>query len=173
MTRRWRSNRTTKPSAIALANLGRYEERSSPMIRQIKPDKHEALNNKGNALGNLGRYEDAIAAYDAALTIKPDFHEALYNKGIALDNLERYEDAIAAYDAALTFKPDKQEALYNKACAYALQSQIAPALENLAKAIQLSPDLCRELAKTDHDFDTIRHDSRFQALLKEARELRG
>jgi tetratricopeptide (TPR) repeat protein len=160
---------------IALDNSGRYEDAIAAYnaALTLKPNKQEALYNKGNALGNLGRYEDAIAAYDAALTIKPDFHEALYNKGIALDNLERYEDAIAAYDAALTFKPDKQEALYNKACAYALQSQIAPALENLAKAIQLSPDLCRELAKTDHDFDTIRHDSRFQALLKEARELRG
>jgi tetratricopeptide (TPR) repeat protein len=28
----------------------------------------------------LGRYEDAIAAYDAALAIKPDKQEALYNK---------------------------------------------------------------------------------------------
>jgi tetratricopeptide (TPR) repeat protein len=168
--------------AAKLSREGREEEALSKIpdsiaaydaALAIKPDDHEALTNKGVALVNLGRYEDAIVAYDAALAVKPDFHEALYNKGIALDNLERYEDAISAYDAALTLKPDKQEALYNKACAYALQSQIAPALENLAKAIQLSPDLCRKLAKTDHDFDTIRHDSRFQALLKEARELRG
>ena len=46
----------------------------------IKPDIHEALYNKGNALDDLGRYEEAIDCYDAALDVKPDYHEALYNK---------------------------------------------------------------------------------------------
>jgi superkiller protein 3 len=43
---------------------------------EIKPDFHEAWNNRGNALDNLGRLEDAIASYDKALEIKPDYHEA-------------------------------------------------------------------------------------------------
>jgi tetratricopeptide (TPR) repeat protein len=51
---------------------------------EIKPDYHEAWNNRGNALGDLGRLEEAIASYDKALEIKPDYHEAWYNRGIAL-----------------------------------------------------------------------------------------
>ena len=43
----------------------------------FKPDKHEALSNKGYRWYNLGRYEAAIAAYDQALSFKPDKHEAL------------------------------------------------------------------------------------------------
>lgn len=167
----------------------------------IKPDKYEALNNKGNALGNLGRYEEAIAAYDQALFIKPDDHEVLYSKGIALRNLGRYEEAIAAYDHALAIKPDKYEALdnkgyaltllkrfeeaeacfnqaitinpdhanawYNKGVLYGLQGKVESAIDALKQAITLDPKY-REMAKTDTDFDPIRHDPRFQTLLNSA-----
>ncbi|MDA0268046.1 MAG: tetratricopeptide repeat protein [Cyanobacteria bacterium] len=152
---------------IALRKLGHYEEAIAAYdaALAIKPDYHEALNNKGIALGNLGRYEEAIAAYDAALAIKPDDHEALNNKGNALGNLGRYEDAIAAYDAALQIKPDDPSPFYNKACAYALQGLVEPALENLAQAIHLNPDKYREMAKTDTDFEAIRGNPHFQALL--------
>ena len=81
---------------------------------EIKPDLHEAWNNRGNALGNLGRLEEAIASYDKALEIKPDYHEAWYNRGYALGNLGLLEDAIASYDKALEIKPDKHEAWINR-----------------------------------------------------------
>ncbi len=47
---------------------------------EFKPDKHEAWNNRGNALDDLGRNEEAIASYDQALKFKPDYHQAWYNK---------------------------------------------------------------------------------------------
>jgi len=153
---------------IAVFNLGRYEEAIASYDRalQIKPDDHQAWNNRGIALNDLGRYEEAIASYDRALQIKPDYHQAWNNRGIALGNLGRYEEAIASYDRALQIKPDLYEAWGNKACAYSLQNQIELALENLQKAIQLDPEKNREMAKTDSDFDNIRHDPRFQALIQ-------
>ena len=159
---------------LELGNLHRaakeYKEAlvSYDQALEVKPDNHEAWNNRGNALRNLGRYEEAIAAYDQALEVKPDKHEAWYNRGIALRNLGRYEEAIAAYDQALKIKPDKQEAWYGKACNYALQGNVELAVENLQKAIHLSPDKYREMAKTDSDFDSIREDERFQALIQGA-----
>lgn len=152
----------------ALVNLDRYEEAIAAFDAAIaiQPDKHQALYNKGFALVNLGRYEEAIAAFDAAIAIQPDNHESLHNKGVALVNLGRYEEAIAAYDAALAIQPDDHDPFYNKACAYALQGAVEPALENLERAIHLSPDEYCEMAKTDTDFDSIRADPRFQALLE-------
>jgi tetratricopeptide (TPR) repeat protein len=139
----------------------------------VKPNKDSCHFWKGFALVELGRYEEAIAAYDDALKIKPDKHEALYNKGVALGRLGRIEEAIAAFDDALKIKPDKHEALYNKACAYALQNQLEPALDHLAQAIQLNTDRYCEMAKTDSDFDAIRDDPRFQALLHSPHPTKG
>ncbi|PAX59692.1 tetratricopeptide repeat protein [Brunnivagina elsteri] len=151
---------------FALANLGRYEDAIASYDEAIKfkPDYHEAWYNRGNALDNLGRYEDAIASYDEALKIKPDKHEAWYNRGFALANLGRNEDAIVSYDEALKFKPDYHEAWYNRACTYGVLGNIDTAIENLQTAINLDAEY-REMAKTDADFDSIRNDAGFQALI--------
>ena len=106
----------------------------------IKPDKHEALYNKGNALSALGRKEDAIACYDAALVIKPDYHEALNNKGNALSALGRKEDAIACYDAALAIKPDKHGALNNKGNALDDLGRKEDAIACYDVALAIKPD---------------------------------
>ncbi len=101
---------------------------------------------------------------DKALAIKPDNDSAWNNRGNALYNLGRYKDAIASYDKALAIKPDKDSAWYGRACCFALQNQIEPAIENLAKAISLD-NKYQEMAKTDADFDKIKEDSRFQSLI--------
>jgi tetratricopeptide (TPR) repeat protein len=152
----------------ALDDLGRLEEAiaSYDKALEFKPDQDEAWNNRGIALRNLGRLEEAIASYDKALEFKPDDDEAWNNRGIALRNLGRLEEAIASYDKALEFKPDDTSAFYNKACCYALHSQIDQAIQNLQQAIDLNPDKYREMAKTDSDFDSIRSDVRFQALIQ-------
>jgi tetratricopeptide (TPR) repeat protein len=109
---------------------------------------------------------EAIAAYDQALAIKPDKHEALNNKGVDLSELGRKEEAIAAYDQALAIKPDDTSAWYNKACCLVLFNQADEALPFLQKAIELEGGTKYiEMAKTDADFDSIRHDPRFQALI--------
>jgi hypothetical protein len=62
----------------------------------IKPDKHEALNNWGNALSDQAKTKTGGEAdrlfvlagekYAAALAIKPDKHGTLINWGIALSD---------------------------------------------------------------------------------------
>ncbi len=152
----------------ALGNLGRNEEAiaSYDQALKFKSDLHEAFSNRGNALGKLGRNEEAIASYDQALKLKPDDHQTWNNWGNALRNLGCTEEAIASYDQALKFKPDYHQAWYNKACYYALQGNIEQALENLQQAINLNCEEYREMAKTDSDFDGIREDERFQALIQ-------
>ncbi|MEO0886482.1 MAG: tetratricopeptide repeat protein [Cyanobacteria bacterium J06648_10] len=153
---------------VALSALGRKEEAIAAYdaALHIKPDKHEALNNKGNALSALGRNEEAIAAYDAALHIKPDYHKALYNKGVALSALGRNEEAIAVLDQAIAINPKDPGLWYNKACCAALSAQTEKSLTYLQKAIELSStNKYIKLAKTDTDFDSIRSDQRFQALI--------
>ncbi|NEO95112.1 MAG: tetratricopeptide repeat protein [Moorea sp. SIO3G5] len=87
------------------------------------------------------------------------------NRGIALRKLGQNEAGIDSFDQALKKQPDLQQAWYNKACCYALQGNVDLALYNLQQAITLNPEDYRDMAKTDSDFDTIRSDQRFQALI--------
>jgi Flp pilus assembly protein TadD len=116
-------------------------------------------------LGSLGRNEEAIASFNEALKLKLDNDSAWYLRGFALDELGRHEEAIASYDKALTLNPNDPRIFYSKACSYALQANLDDAIANLSCAIELSPERYREMAKTDSDFDSIREDEHFQALV--------
>ena len=153
---------------IALSDLGRKEEaiQSFDKAVDIKPDYHEAWYNRGVVLSALGRKEETIQSYDKAVDIKPDLHEAWYNRGRALSALGRKEEAIQSFDRSLQIQPDYANAYYNKACCYGLQEKIDLAIETLQQAITLDSD-CQEMAKTDSDFDRIRKDDRFRALIGE------
>jgi tetratricopeptide (TPR) repeat protein len=152
---------------IVLCHLGRYEEVIANCDKdlEIQPDDYYAWNLRGIVLCHLGRYEEAITSYDKTLEIQPDDHYAWYHRGEALYDLGKFDKAITSYDKALRFKPDDHDAWYNKACCYALQGNVDLAIENLQQAIKLNPDEYREMAKTDSDFDSIREDQRFQALI--------
>ena len=131
---------------------------------EIKPDDHQAWNNRGNALGNLGRYEQAIASYDQALEIKPDYPDTWDNRGYVLTCMGRYKDALESCDRAIKINPNYANAYYNKAVCYGLQNNVELAIENLQRAINLDVEY-QDMAKTDKDFEQIRGDERFQSFL--------
>ncbi len=107
---------------------------------KIKPDFHEAWNNRGISLKNLGQYEAAIASYDQALKIKSDFHEAWNNRGLSLDNLGQYEAAIASYDQALQIKPDDHKTWHNRGHSVGNLGQYEAAIASYDQALQFKPD---------------------------------
>ncbi|BAY98870.1 TPR repeat-containing protein [Tolypothrix tenuis PCC 7101] len=151
-----------------LSAIGRYEEAivSYNKALEFQPDDHATWKSRGIALQNLEHYEEAVASYKKVLAIKPDDHQAWGNRGIALIRLGHNQEAITSFDKVLEIQPDDYRVYYNKACCYALQSNIEQALENLRQAINLNPDKYREMAKTDSDFDSIRDDELFQALIQ-------
>ncbi|MCY7282766.1 MAG: tetratricopeptide repeat protein, partial [Cyanobacteria bacterium CAN_BIN43] len=117
-----------------------------------------------NAYYNQGNYTQSIAYFNHALNLKPDYADAYIGRGSAYYNQGNYTQAIADYNQALKLKPDDAGAYYNKACAYSLKKEVKEAIENLKRAIQLDVNL-RENAKTDSDFNNIRQDKQFQALV--------
>ncbi|MEP0752996.1 tetratricopeptide repeat protein [Trichocoleus sp. Lan] len=155
--------------SAALLNLSRYEEMiaSCDKVLRIQPDNPDALSNQGLALSLLGRYNDALANHDKALKLQPNDSLLWANRGIVLARWGRYEKALASCDKALELQPNDESGYYGKACCYALQGDSYMAIENLQQAINLNPHRCRSEAKTNPDFDNIRTDSRFQALMQE------
>ncbi len=126
----------------ALYKMSRYEEAivSFDKALAVKPDYHEAWNNRGTALSALGRKEEAIESYDKALAVKPDDHEAWNNRGTALYELGRKEEAIASYGKSLAVKPDLHAAWYNRGLALYELGRYGEAIESYDKALQIKPD---------------------------------
>ena len=62
--------------------------------------------------------------------------------------------------------PDAWQGFFNAACLEARLGDRDRALEHFPRAIELEPEKAREFAKTDSDFDSIRDDPRFVALLE-------
>lgn len=152
--------------AFCLDALEQYEEALSNYDRALKiePKYFIAWGNRAGSLEALGRDQEALASYDRALVLCPIDAEFWYSRGVLLARLGRYEAAIASYDCALALQPNDPDFAYNKACCYGLQNRVELALNWLKQAIDLDPEIL-DCAKTDADFDSIRQDERFQALI--------
>ncbi|NJN20472.1 MAG: tetratricopeptide repeat protein [Leptolyngbya sp. RL_3_1] len=164
----------------ALRRLSHHERaiESFNHALSINSESPEALNNKGLALVEKAIAEatevsednfkndvkNGICLYEKSLSIKPDKHETWNNKGIALGKIGCIEEAIYSFDQAISIEPCSYEYVYNKACCYGSQGNAQDAVQVLKEAINLHPK-CREMAKTDPDFDLARHDPHFKALL--------
>ena len=76
----------------------------------------------------------------------------------------RYADAAAKGRELIEERPDQPYLYYNTACCESLAGQAAEAVEHLRQAIDRWEG-CRELAKHDSDFETIRDEPAFRALV--------
>lgn len=74
-------------SAAAAYKSGNYKKAENLYKRF---SNETAYYNRGNALAHLGQYEQALKAYDKALTINPYNEDALYNRKI-IENLIKQE----------------------------------------------------------------------------------
>ena len=138
---------------------------------RLKPDYADAYNNRGNSYSNLGQHEQAIADYTEAIRLKPDDADAYTGRGVAYRYMGNINQAIADFDEAIRLKPDDALAHYNKACSYSIQGQVAPAVRSLRQALELDQangsTENRDDAQTDSDFDPIRTEPEFVALLEQ------
>jgi tetratricopeptide (TPR) repeat protein len=147
--------------------LKRYDEALADFNRslELKPDNPDALDNRGAAYGNLGRHDEALADFNRSLELKPDDPDILNERGATYGNLGRHDEALADLNRSLELKPDDLDALYNLACLFSLWGKPNDALAYLEKAIGKDKE-CRELSKTDEDFNNIRDDPRFKKLIE-------
>lgn len=60
--------------------------------------------------------------------------------------------------------PGQPDLYYNVACCKSLAGRTADALEHLRRAVELH-DGCRDLARGDSDFDSIRDEPAFEELV--------
>ena len=109
-------------------------------LQQQFPKSFNLFNIIGAANKSLGKLDDAIVAYQKALSIKPDLAETYYNMGNALKGKCKLDEAIGAYNKALAIKPDFAEAYNNMGNTLQEQGKLEEAIEAFNKALALKPD---------------------------------
>jgi TolB-like protein/Flp pilus assembly protein TadD len=144
-----------------------YEDAAS-----VRPEDYQALLLMQTPLHRLGRNEEAMATLrrglqvaERHLELTPDDARALALGAGALMQLGEPERALEWARRAHAIDPEDSGVLYNVACVYALGKQVDEAIRGLDQAITNGFGH-KEWLETDSDFDSIRSDPRFQALLK-------
>ena len=109
-------------------------------LQQQFPKSVNLFNIIGAVNKSLGKLDDAIIAYQNALSIKPDLAETHYNMGNALKDQGKLEEAIEAYNKAIAIKPDYAEAYYNMGIVLKDQGKLEEAIEAYDNAVSVKPD---------------------------------
>ena len=113
----------------------RTDVRGGPPRGALKEFEH------GIKLSEQELYQEALAAFEAALRHQPDFPEAHNNRGNVLRRLQRYEEALAAYEKAIALRPEFAEAHHNEGIIFAHLGDPENALAAFRRALTLRPDL--------------------------------
>jgi len=115
--------------------------------------------------GTLDPARHGLKLADAHLELNPDDARAWYLRAAALMRLSQSEQAMERAQRASTIDPEDTAVLYNVGCVYALAGSTEEALDHLDKAIQNGFEQ-REWVENDSDWDSLRGEPRFQALMQ-------
>jgi tetratricopeptide (TPR) repeat protein len=138
---------------------------------RLNPHDADAYHNRGNTYHAQQAYGLALADYGEAIRLNPHHAAAYNNRGATYKAQQAYGLALADYSEAIPLNPHDAAAYYNTACVYGLQGQLAHLLPPLRHAFALDQaggsTRLVELTHSDPDFDLVRTEPAFQALLAE------
>jgi Flp pilus assembly protein TadD len=137
---------------------------SSERAVALDPQNPFTLNCRGYVKQASGDLPGALADYRRAIAIQPDYPIALAHFADAQYQAGDLVGALEGFELLLQLTPNDSRALYNTACVFARQGQVDSALQRLQQAIDLKPTW-RDTASSDPDFDALRTDSGFIALM--------
>jgi tetratricopeptide (TPR) repeat protein len=128
-------------------------DRAIELLGKIKEvDQQETINrslsvafsHKGQAFSQQQKYEEALEAYNQALTYDPHYFAGQRGRGLMLQNLQRYNQAISQFNKTLNesnlTNAQKTETLYNLGLALCHTSNINQGRSTLEEAFKLKPD---------------------------------
>jgi tetratricopeptide (TPR) repeat protein len=124
----------------------------------------EASYLKGEALRSLARYREALKPLEIAAALRPAEIGVAIALGWCYKRTHRLAQAIDALERARRHNPDAPGLLhYNLACYWTLAANTSKALDELAIALDLEPEL-RNLIPDEPDFDQLRGNPEFERL---------
>ena len=176
--------------------LGEYE-RAEQLIREaIEAQERYATNHEGvqiigafAKLGHIhylrGHYDEAITEYDRELAFAERSEHALKDRMLIevhqklasafvrqgrMDEARKaYEQMLNGFAARLREGADDPFTRYYVACGAAMMGETEEAFEHLAKAIEGRRRFNIARARVEKDFEALRDDARFQALVNDSK----
>ncbi|HMP80911.1 MAG TPA: tetratricopeptide repeat protein [Pirellulaceae bacterium] len=142
-------------------------ERALESLNQIQSPqgfKPQILFLKGEAHRILGHFAQAVNLFEQSLRIDPENLPTFWSLAVCYRRLEQTESSVEVMRAAIVADAENATNHYELARYMALLSDVRAASRHLAVSIDLDPRL-RDTAVTDPDFDGIRDQSEFQAVL--------
>lgn len=106
---------------------------SEPSVKQLFED--------GNRLVSEGKWADAVANYEAALSVAPDHEWAFNNLGYCLQQLGRLDEAEFRLRRAIALNPKNAMAHANLVSVLNAKEQRTAAIPWLRRLIELRPDV--------------------------------
>jgi len=117
----------------------RIKRASGEVQIRLNTEYAAAYNNLGNAYVKDKQYDQAIVAYQKALTIEPKFAEAYYNLGSVYAQQKKYDLAVEHYKKAIDHRKDFREAQHKLTEIYNQQGKSKDAIEIYKELLQSSP----------------------------------
>jgi adenylate cyclase len=160
--------------ARACLTEGKFEEATTHYRNawHARPEDYQAILLSADALAKLRRDDEVMEAAqlgiklaDAHLELNPDDARAWYLSAGGLMRLGRVDQALERTRRAYAIDPEDAGVLYNVACNHALAGKPDEAIDYLDKAIRNGFGQ-RSWFENDSALDSLRNDSRFQALLR-------
>jgi tetratricopeptide (TPR) repeat protein len=117
----------------------------------------------GEALRVLERYREALKPLEIAAKLRPGDVSVAIALGWCYKRTHRLAQAIDALERAGRYHPEHALIRYNLACYWSLAGNANKALDELAAALEIDPDL-RAQIPDEADFALLRGDPRFERL---------
>jgi tetratricopeptide (TPR) repeat protein len=148
-------------------SLRRYDKalQSCKKAIELDPESSSAYSLMALALSFVRDFDDSVKAIDKAINLR--HKEVLFraNRSIILARAGRFSEALSDCKLAIDQDISNECGHYALACCAAHQNDIEQVIINLQKAIDIAPYRCRREARHNPDFDGIRNDERFRALV--------
>ncbi|AFY70375.1 Tetratricopeptide TPR_1 repeat-containing protein [Thalassoporum mexicanum PCC 7367] len=145
--------------------IAKLSELTPPPGASKKEQENVSPEVKQQIQENRGKIE-LILKNNPSLLLTANDHIQL---GVSLYFEGKLEEAIDSYDKAIEIKPNYAVLYYDRGGLYSLQGNVIKAIQDLKKAIELDSTHLN-MVKTDKDFDNIRDDDRFKALIQSFEE---
>lgn len=119
----------------------------------------------GLAYRELGEFLQAISHLEKAAKLKPNEPDVALALGWCYKRTNRLAQAIDSLSKAVKANRDMPILNYNLACYWSLAGHVSKAVEHLQVAIRNAPEYV-QMVDAETDFDPIRTDPVFQALIQ-------